>query len=221
VIRALLFDLDGTLIDSVADIGNAMNHVLGQHDLPTHPLEVYRAKVGEGAGQLVWDVLPAESSSELHASVLAAYKERYLSHLVVETRLYPGMPEALDALVSREVKLAVVTNKPQSATENIASALLARWPFAAIEGQQAGIPHKTDKTLALRAARTLGVQPSECLFVGDTRVDVATARAAGMTSVGCAWGFRGAAELREHGANHIIDAPIELLNLLTATCAKG
>jgi phosphoglycolate phosphatase len=122
--------------------------------------------------------------------------------------------ELLDELTDRAVPLAIVTNKPEAATQVLAGKLLSRWPFASVTGQQEGVPRKPDPSRALAAAEALGVSPAACIFVGDSEVDMRTARNAGMVPVGVAWGFRPVTELWEAGARNVIDEPAKLLDYL-------
>jgi phosphoglycolate phosphatase len=211
--RAAIFDLDGTLLDSLHDIGAAMNHALTTHGLPPHPLEAYRHFVGEGVGVLVSRALPP-GREDAHAAVVATYRAFYAEHLLDHTRPFPGLLEVLAQLEAEGVKLAVLSNKPDPATRRLVAALLSHVPFGAVYGERSGVPRKPDPTAALAVAAELGVAPGECAFIGDTAVDVDTARAAGMFAVGVTWGFRDMEELRSHGAQAIVHSAEELLAAL-------
>src|SRR5262245_28997092 len=212
--RAVLFDLDGTLIDSLSDIGGSLNHVLAEMGLPTHPIEGYKEMVGEGASELVRRALPADRRDALHAEVLARYRARYRTHLVVESRPYEGIEDVLAALEARGVAKAVITNKPHDPAVAIVERLLGRFRWDAIVGQRDGVPHKPDPTGALEIAAKLGALPRDCALVGDSRIDVETACSAGMLPIGCLWGFRDREELVRAGAVHVVAKPRELLALL-------
>jgi phosphoglycolate phosphatase len=211
--RAALFDLDGTLLDSLHDIGEAMNHALALHGLPVHPLSAYRHFVGEGVGVLVTRALPT-GREDAHTAVQASYKAFYAEHLLKHTRPYPGVLEVLSRLAGEGVKLAVLSNKPDAATRQLVAALLPDVPFGAVYGERAGVPRKPDPTAALGIAAELGVEPADCAFIGDTAVDMDTARAAGMYGVGVTWGFRGVEELQSHGARALAHTADELLQAL-------
>lgn len=218
--RAILFDLDGTLINSLADIAAAANaalHALGQ---PTHPAADYRPMVGDGADVLVRRALPRHQQ-HLADDALALFKRHYSRHLVDQTELYPGMAETLDALRERNVPIAVVTNKPQEAAEQIAAKLLDRWSWRCIAGHRPNVPKKPDPTSALAAAAAAGVPAEQCLFVGDSKTDMLTAAAAGMPSAGVTWGFRTRQELIDHHATHLLDHPRELLQCEPATAGDA
>ena len=213
--RAVLFDMDGTLVDSLGDIAASLNHVLAEAGLPTHALAEYRFLVGDGASELVRRALPRDRQ-HLHAELLAAYKARYRTHLIVDTRPFDGIEDTLAELERHGVPKAVITNKPHAPAVEIVERLLGGFTWAAIEGQRDGIPHKPDPTGALAIARTLGVDPARCVFVGDTDTDMKTAVNAGMLPIGCAWGLRSREELIANGARHVIDHPRDLVALVLA-----
>jgi phosphoglycolate phosphatase len=210
---AFLFDMDGTLVDSLEDIGRSMNAVLEELGHPTHTIEAYRTLVGDGARALVERALPAHARAEID-DALRHYKARYRTHLVVRSRPYDGIVPMLEALASRGAALAVVTNKPHDAALEIVDRLFPTVRFAAVLGQKDGVPHKPDPTGPVSIARTLGVAPSDTFFVGDTDTDMQTANNAGMIAVGVLWGFRGRDELERHGARHIVADPAEIVGLL-------
>lgn len=210
---AVLFDLDGTLADTLDDIADAVNHALAREGLPTHPREAYRELVGEGVERLVERAVPSDRP-DLRAAVYAGVRDHYLEHMLDKTVPYEGVPEMLDSLVGRGVPMAVLSNKPAPATERIVDELFGRWPFAAVIGQTPDEPHKPDPGAALRIARRLDVDPARCLYLGDTSTDMETAVAAGMFPVGALWGFRDKEELLAHGARALIEHPPDLLPLL-------
>ncbi|WP_224362408.1 HAD family hydrolase [Hyalangium versicolor] len=212
-LRAAIFDLDGTLVDSLADIAASMNHSLVQHGLPTHPVDDYRHYVGEGVMTLVRKATPSDRE-DLHASILATYRAYYAEHLFDQTRLFPGIPGVLAQLAADEVRLAVLSNKADAFTRQLVEGLLPGVPFAAIYGERQGVPRKPDPTAALALASELGVAPRECAFVGDTSVDMNTSRNAGMYGVGVTWGFRGVEELRAAGARALATSAEELITVL-------
>lgn len=212
-LRAAIFDLDGTLVDSLADIATAMNHSLSHHGLPTHPLPDYRHYVGEGVMQLVRKAVPAGQDG-LHESVLAVYRAYYAEHLFDQTYVFPGVAGVLSALAAEGVRLAVLSNKSDGFTKRLVEGLLPGVPFVAVYGERPGVPRKPDPTAALALAAELGVEPDGCGFVGDTPVDMNTARQAGMYGVGVTWGFRSAEELKSTGARALATTAAELLTAL-------
>lgn len=207
--RAVLFDLDGTLVDSLADIGDALNAVLAERGHPTHARVAYQTLVGDGARELVRRALPPDASGELDA-VLAAYKARYHAHLVVETRPYDGVVALLETLASRGLALAVVTNKPHEAAVEIVRTLFAPGTFEVVLGQKEGVPHKPDPAGPNEVLARLGVAAADAFFVGDTSTDMRTAVNAELVGIGVTWGFRGRDELLAHGATVVVDTPEEI-----------
>jgi phosphoglycolate phosphatase len=185
----VIFDLDGTLADSLGDIASAMNRTLQAHGFPVHPASAYRTFVGEGVRRLVERALPPGTES-VREAFLAAYQSDYAEHLLDETRLFPGIPPVLDALAAAGVPLAVLSNKSDEPTRRLVDALCSRWTFRAVVGERPGVPRKPDPASALALADALTAPPETVAFVGDTGVDMLTARAASMRPVGVLWGFR-------------------------------
>ena len=211
--RAVLFDLDGTLADTLADLANAVNHALTTLGCPTHPLPAYRYFVGDGARNLILRTLPADKAS-LADKALALMRAHYEAHCFDETRLYPGIQELVPVLFRQGLKLAVFSNKPDDFTKRMVAHYFPYSPFTAVRGQRANLPIKPDPTVALQIAEELGIPPSEWVYLGDTNTDMHTATAAGMFPVGVLWGFREREELVEAGALKLIARPDELLQLL-------
>lgn len=187
--RGVIFDLDGTLADSLEDIASAMNRTLAGHGFLVHPISAYRTFVGEGVRKLVERALPP-GSEHLRDAFLAAYQADYAEHLLDATRLFPGVPEVLDGLAAVGVPMAVLSNKTDLPTRQMVEALCGRWKFGAVVGERPGVPRKPDPSSALALADALGAPPEAVAFVGDTGVDMLTARAASMRPVGVLWGFR-------------------------------
>jgi phosphoglycolate phosphatase len=214
--KAVLFDLDGTLLDTLADIAHASNAALATLGFPRHTVEAYRYFVGEGIEVLAKRVLPDSHKSDADvAACLAAINREFGAGLLVETRPYDGIPELLSCLARKNVKLAVVSNKPHEFVLRSVAAHFESGLFSAVLGQRKNVPIKPDPTSALEAARFLSVaDPGQCLYVGDSGVDMRTAVNAGMYPVGVLWGFRDADELTASGAKTLIKKPSELLTLL-------
>lgn len=213
--RAVLFDLDGTLLDTLADLGNAMNRVLAARGHPPHDIGKYRYFVGDGAVALVERTLPEDCrDGDTVDACLEEFRKDYRENWNVETQPYSGVAEMLDALTARGVKMAVFSNKPDEFTKLCATKLLANWTFEVVFGQRKGVRLKPHPDAALEIARILGIEPHEFLYVGDTAVDMRTAVAAGMFPVGVLWGFRPTEELLEGGAQALIERPQQLLDLL-------
>lgn len=215
--EGVIFDLDGTLLDTLDDLADSMNAVLQQLNFPVHPTEKYRYFVGDGMRQLARRVLPAESiNDELLESTIRLMSDEYNKHWNVKTQPYHGMEELLDQLTETGIKLAVLSNKPDPFTKMMVPALLPRCSFYPVLGARAGVPVKPDPQSALEIAGIWGISPDKILYVGDTATDMMTANAAGMSAVGAAWGFRTVEELLKAGARAIIHQPLELLALLKA-----
>ena len=213
--EAILFDLDGTLLDTLEDLADSMNHVLHARGLPTHEAKAYCYFVGGGAVALVRRTLPPEKQSDkLIEDCIKEFREKYTSNWNVKTQLYDGVAEMLDALAARGVRMGVLSNKPDQFVRLCVQEYLSKWQFVAVLGQRNGIPLKPDPAGALEAARCLNAEPREVLYVGDTGTDMSTAVNAGMFPLGVLWGFRPEAELREHGAAETISRPIDLLTFI-------
>ncbi len=212
----VLFDLDGTLLDSLGDIAAAMNAVLARRGHPAHPLDAYRRFVGDGIEMLVRRALPGALSESEVTAALQDMREEYAQRSVETTRPYPGVPELLDALVARRVPIGIVTNKPQQPAVAMVAALLGTWPFSVVVGARDGLPRKPDPTGAREAARQMGLHPASTWYVGDTAVDMLMAVAAGMRPAAALWGFRTETELRTAGAKVLLHRPGDLLQHLDA-----
>lgn len=213
-IRAVIFDLDGTLLDTLDDIAAAGNHALAEMGLPTYPLDDYKWMVGEGADVLMQRAIPRADDATINDAV-ARFKAYYVDHPVDHSVLYDGMADLLDALVDRGLPIAVLSNKPHKNTLLVADHLLSNWPWAIVMGHRDDRPKKPDPTTALEIAQHINISPADCAFVGDTKTDMQTAVNAGMTAIGAEWGFRDRDELVEHGADHVIAHPADLLNHVT------
>jgi phosphoglycolate phosphatase len=210
---AVMFDLDGTLADTLADIAAAGNHAITQAGQPALPVSEYRYLAGQGALYLVEEALGPELKDQAER-YLAVFRKYQLAHGLDHTAPYPGIAELLDALTQRGLKLAVLSNKSDAATRVAVQQVLGRWRFDAVAGQRDNVALKPDPAAALAIARDSGVPSQRWLYVGDTDVDMQTANAAGMFAAGVLWGFRDEAELRVNGAMAIVRHPLELLELL-------
>ena len=218
--KAILFDLDGTLLDTLEDLATAANRALGTLGLPAHPTDAYRVFVGDGLRTLAERILPGEQRSAAQVDALVAAFEREYSRTWNErTAPYAGVPEMLDRLTGDGYRLSVLSNKPDAFTRLCVEQLLPHWTFAPLYGQRPGVPKKPDPAAALAIAAELGLDPAEVLYLGDTATDMHTARAAGMAAVGVLWGFRSADELHAAGARHLITHPGELAPLLHPSSA--
>lgn len=214
--RAVVFDMDGTLLDTLEDLADSMNRVLARQGFPVHPVAAYREFVGSGALQLIRRSVPAGAREDtaMVEDCLRAFLAEYENGWRVKTRPYAGIPELLDNLAARDMPMAVLTNKPQAFAELCMREFLAQWPFAVTMGQIPGVPVKPDPAGPRRLIERLGVRPDEILYLGDTDVDMRTAVNAGMYPVGVLWGFRPEAELLGSGAVVTVAHPLDVLRLL-------
>ncbi len=206
--RAVIFDLDGTLVDSLRDIADAMDHVLDELELPRRTRDEYERFVGEGARLLVRRSLG--DRADLEDEALAAFRARYATRMLVHTKPYPGVEAMLASLGQRGVPTAVLSNKPHDATRKIVAALFPAHRFVDVLGHREDAPRKPDPTSAFELARAMGVAPSEVCFVGDTATDVETALGAGMIPIAVLWGMRTREELERAGATRFVAHPSEL-----------
>jgi phosphoglycolate phosphatase len=220
--KAAVFDLDGTLVDSLADLGESMNTVLAALGLPEHPLDSYRRFVGDGIRMLVLRALPepARSDDRIVAAV-EMLRHVYGSRWDRKTRPYAEITEMLEQLRLRGIRLGVLSNKPHALTVRVAERFFAPNTFVAVLGAEAGFPRKPDPGVAIELARRLAVHAAECCYVGDTATDMRTARAAGMYAIGALWGFRDADELSSSGAHALATRPSEVISILTGLASSA
>jgi phosphoglycolate phosphatase len=211
--QAVIFDLDGTLFNSLVDLSESMNAVLSGQGFPTHPTDSYRYFVGDGMEKLVIRALPEKSRNNraIVAQSLERMRTLYSQRWDRCSTLYPGIPALLDGLIARNLSLAIFSNKPQKLTAVVQEKYLADWPIHPVLGASSEYPLKPDPAGALAISRELSLSPVEILYLGDTAVDMLTARAAGMYAIGCLWGFREKRELKGAGAQLLLNHPQELL----------
>ncbi len=213
--RAVLFDIDGTLLDTLEDIASSANGVLGRLGFPQHELEAYKYFVGDGREALAVRILPSSHrDATTIAKVVACIDSEYSHHWADTTHPYEGIPELLEALTVRAIKMAVLSNKPDDSAKLMVSRLLPHWQFELVLGARPSVPRKPDPAAALEIAECLNILPSEFIYLGDTDTDMKTAKAAGMYPIGVLWGFRTADELLASGAKTLIHNPIDLLKIL-------
>ena len=212
----VIFDLDGTLLDTLDDLMNAVNYALGQMGYPLRSREEIQAFVGNGTLKLMERAVPAGTDGAGIAKALELYKPYYAQHSKDKTAPYPGVPEAMRALRDEGCRLAVVSNKFDAAVKVLAEDYFPGLvDLAAGENEAGGIPKKPDPTMVLQTLRALGSSPERAVYVGDSEVDLQTAENAGLPCVAVAWGFRDEGFLRERGAATLIHHPSELVKLIT------
>ncbi|HER62906.1 MAG TPA: HAD family hydrolase [Desulfobacteraceae bacterium] len=219
-LKAVIFDLDGTLLDTLEDLADAGNRVLADSGLPVHPVAAYRYFVGDGLTALIRRILPEgmRNDEEVRRKSMA-FREIYAKNWNAKTRLYPGVDTLLNGLQEKGLPMNVLSNKPHDFTEICVREFLGGWTFAHVLGNREGLAKKPDPAGALEIAGKLGLAPSEIIYVGDTATDMKTAAAAGMYAVGALWGFRTAEELEVSGAAFLAQRPEDVLELPGKGCA--
>lgn len=213
--RLAIFDLDGTLLDTIGDLAEACNHMLGLRGLGSHTREEYRTMVGNGILRLVERALPEQLRSvEYVAEARRDFLAFYIDHIDCYSRPYDGIREVLQTLQDEGWTMAVASNKFDAGTKKLIGSFFPEIHFKAIYGNREGFPLKPDAALVELIMKECGATADTTFMVGDSGVDIQTAKAAGVRSVGCSWGFRSRAELEECGADTIVDSPLDLLQIL-------
>lgn len=208
---SIIFDLDGTLLDTLADIAETANAMLAHHGFPGHPQAAYRYFVGDGMARLIERITPEGVAGRIHEECARTFLKQYQENWKNSCRPYPGILEMLNALKKQRVSMAVLSNKPHAFTTLFVDQFLPGQYFSCVYGHREGFAKKPDPAVALEIADKMRVEPATMLFVGDTSVDIRTGKAAAMTTVGVTWGFRGIQELQANSADFIINSPMELL----------
>ncbi len=216
--NAVIFDLDGTLLDTLQDIVQTLNTVLARRNFPVHTMDECRFLVGHGLRELVRKALPEnEATAATIDEVLADLVEVYNANWNVHSRPYPGVPELLDRLTSLGVKKAILSNKAHHFTLLCAEKLLGNWTFDTVLGYRDGMEPKPDPQGAISVAALLNENPADILYVGDSGIDMLTAARAGMYGLGVLWGFRPESELVSHGAKSLVSRPEEIIRFFEAS----
>jgi phosphoglycolate phosphatase len=214
-LETIIFDLDGTLLDTLGDLAASVNYALQAHHMPTHSMDDVRSFVGNGVRLLMERAVPGGAANPQFEEAFATFRQHYMEHSLDTTRPYDGIPEMLAALRSRGYRTAVVSNKFYAATQELCRHFFADSIEVAIgEHEAEGIRKKPAPDTVNEALRQLGVSRERAVYVGDSDVDIATAKASGMPCISVLWGFRDRQFLLEHGATTFISHPQELLTLL-------
>ena len=213
-VKAAVFDLDGTLLDTLADIGTGANLALCQFGYETYPVGEYRQKIGHGIRSLFRGVLPAGTSEEEISRVNAVYQAYYPEHCCVHTDYFPGVKDFLDALVSKGIQLAVISNKTEKTSLKIMAHYFPDYPWEFIWGNNGERPLKPATEAGALACRTLGLEAEEILYIGDGDTDMEFASRMGFLAVGVTWGYRDRDQLKAAGAQILVDSFDELRALL-------
>ena len=210
--KAVLFDLDGTLLNTIDDLTDSMNAVLKRSGFPEHEAETFKYFVGDGMEDIVRRALPEEHrDSKAVDEGMEAYSREYQDRYARKTRPYDGIQALLDGLTFQGIKMAVLSNKPHDFTVKMVDQLLSDWTFEPVFGVRPSVPKKPDPSAALEAAGLLRVEPKDILFLGDSDADMMTAQSAGMYAVGALWGFRTAEEILAGGARVLVKSPADIL----------
>jgi phosphoglycolate phosphatase len=211
--KAVIFDLDGTLLNTLSDLADSANHVLSELTLPTHNYESYKYFIGNGIPKLIERCLPADRQ-ELHSKALSMFNEYYALHSKDKTAPYDDIKELLYSLSEKGLKLGVITNKAHGIAVKVVEEYFGKDIFGRIRGLDDSIKAKPDPSGALSVMESLGATPSEVLYIGDSGVDMHTAKNAGFTPLGVLWGFRKKDELIENGAKYIAQKPLDILKFI-------
>lgn len=213
--KLVIFDLDGTLLNTISDLGASCNYALKKMGFSEHPITAYNFMVGNGVRKLMERAQP-DADRETIDELLKYFREHYDVHCTDTTRPYPGIRELLEDFAALDIKLAVASNKYQLATEKIISHFFSDIPFAAVYGQVDRRPAKPDPSVVFSILSDCPTPKADVLYCGDSAVDIETARRACVESVGVTWGFRPVSELRKAYADHVVSSPTEILRLATS-----
>ncbi len=213
MIKAVIFDLDGTLANTLLDLSESANRALVKYGFKPHPADAYKLFVGNGIKKMLERASGCKADEETFSAVEKTFFEHYNVHYCDKTAVYDGVPELIAEIKKMGLKMAVVTNKEDSVAKEVVLKLYGDI-FDVVCGNREGLPAKPDPTATLLVMKQLGVSPEECIFLGDSGVDVQTGVRSGAVAVGETWGFRDEKELRENGARYIINKPSELVDIV-------
>lgn len=213
--RGVIFDLDGTLVDSVEDLADSLNGVLENHNFPIHSIETYKMMIGSGVKKLVYDALPAEyRDGDIYLECVEDMYEVYASNCLNKTHLYDGVNSLLDELDSMNIKYSILSNKADEFTKSVVSTLFPNRKFEFVVGVTKEEEKKPNPKNALSICKDMGLTPDQILYLGDSGIDMQTASSANMYAVGALWGFKSREEMELNGADCFIDTPLELAQII-------
>lgn len=212
--KGIILDLDGTLLNTIEDLGDSINHVLNEFGFQTLSYEECKLKIGGGFKGLIKKSFPEDSDEDTINSGVHLFEKVYDKNYLKKTKAYEGIMDLLEALEEREIKLAINSNKRNSYTNNLVEKHFEGIKFYGVYGERKGIKIKPDPVAALEIAENMNLDPRDILYIGDSKPDMLTAKNAGMDSVGVLWGFRDREELEKYGATYIVEKPREILDLL-------
>ncbi len=216
--KLCVFDLDGTVLDTVTSIAHYANYALRQHGIPSIDRDEYRYLAGDGARNLVHRMLQMRGcdTPEIYDAVFQAYNQAYDAEPTYLTTVFPGLADVLDRIKKAGIRISIVSNKPDFAARSVVEALYGKGYFEEIIGQREGVPLKPDPTAVLTLAARMGYKPEDCIYIGDTSTDMRTGKNAGMYTVGVLWGFRDREELLSTGADVLAETPEMLYEIVTS-----
>lgn len=212
--KLCVFDLDGTLINSLGDLADSTNYALKKHGFEEKPLENFTHYVGDGVPMLIKRALDKNCSEEAANAVLTDFNEFYSKHYANKTKAYNGIMELLKALCEKKIKIAVLSNKPDNFVKIIVKTLFPSINFASVQGKIEGLPKKPDPSALNTIIENLKADKNEVLYIGDSNVDIFTGHNAGVKACGAVWGFRGREELEKAGADYLADIPLDILKVV-------
>ncbi|MCK5066848.1 MAG: HAD-IIIA family hydrolase [Bacteroidales bacterium] len=214
-IEGIIFDLDGTLVHTIEDIAGAANVLFARHGLPEHGIDYYLKWIGNGAVKFIERAHGQPVSEEQLKAYVSEFKEIYAGNLHDQSHLYEGIPKVLDELVSRGIKISVLSNKPHLLTRKVCEFYLSDWPLDPVLGQREEVPRKPDPAAAFEIAKHMDIAPDRILFVGDSDNDILTAQAAGMIPLGVSWGYGRLVNNPVEGMGTLAEQPSEILNIVS------
>jgi phosphoglycolate phosphatase len=214
-IKGVIFDLDGTLLNSVEDIADSLNFTLKRYGYQEHTVNDVMDWIGEGAIELIRKAIPEDKLVSLDVPrFLWEYREQYRLNCAVKSRVYEGIPALLDSLEGNQISLNILSNKPHDLTILVAENFFSKWRFQNILGMRENIPRKPDPAAVLEISRNVNIPASELLYIGDSGTDIETAKNANIKVVAVSWGFRPKTELLGLNPDFLVDHPSDILQLI-------